>query len=124
MIGYFTGQEERGYDRHDRQVNNRHVAEIFTPAVFNKLLGLHLAISKNPCLSSISSLLQKCFRQLVEVNSFPDNISKLLDIIDQSNRELNKLANNKLYSLQSFDFEPVDEPMVIQVPVEENKQPE
>lgn len=41
MISNFTGADDRGHDRGDRNANVRHVKEIFTASIFEKLLKLN-----------------------------------------------------------------------------------
>lgn len=121
MVLNFTANEERGYDRHERNGSARIVAELFPPKEFKELMNLFVKVGKNPLLSQFNKLFHQMIRNLVEVVSFPDNISIFIDMAESCTKQLNSLTDNQLGKLEAFDFTPSQEAAVEQKEAIEEK---
>jgi len=119
MLSSFSGAEERGQERPDRQAVTIHIKEIYYPVNFQKLLNLLNNASINPSLSATQLQLTKIFRSLIDSTNLAEYVPIFLEAVYTCNQEMLAATGNQIFKLNKFDF--IGSPTLL-LPVETESQ--
>jgi len=82
----------------------RAIQDILTGETFAKLLKVHDILGRNPGVTEISLVLSKGLKPLLEIGSFPNNVTKFIDQIHVAMEDFSKALPKPLHHLDHLDF--------------------